>query len=445
MKVLVVCLGLKPARHFSLFDQKLLESNFDIKRVVVASTERMKKYKDLIPDAFEQLITNWTPSDQSTFNKIMLFFRTISNKSFRSHSIHWLRFAIFGNENGVLNLKFALTESYRMLYFTIKYLKRPLSTIYKICREGCISSDMIRFRGNDEMMICKVLESEKPDLVIFQSTLSELTLYNILNGLHNLACPFLLIVDSWDNIGTRPILPKEVNRFLVQSIQQILIAEEVYGLQTSQIELFGTPRIPQIREAIDVRRKSFLKIGYLQGLPADDLELNITNLCQAMEVFLHSQGVYTEFDIIIRAYPIKTEKVYSSVFSISKQFGERVKLQNLECSLEDLFKSVDFVVSEITTAGIESACAGLPTVFIASNSQNIYMNGERLLRSFHSIDLEPKGFHVLRGVSLREDVKKLREIIFNYKEPDLSFFVHTDDSSSITSRLIENINAILHK
>jgi hypothetical protein len=445
VKILVLCLGLKSARHFSLFDENLLKSHFDIKYVVVASNERMERYRKLIPDTFEEVLSSWTPSDQSAFYKTMLFFRTISHKSFRSHSIQWLRFAIFGNEIHRLNLKLALSQSYLILRFIIKYLKQPLRTIFTIMREGSLPSDKIRLPAFDEMQICNLLESEKPDCVVIQSTLSDLTLYNILYLLQSFACPSLVIVDSWDNIGTRPMIPNETNKYLVHSQQQILVANKVYGLEPAKMTLFGTPRIPQIREVLSVKRKSVIRIGYLQGLPADDLELNLKNLTQSMQAFLQSQELYSEFTILIRPYPIKTDKVLASVLSISNQFGNRVAIQSLEHSLEDLFECVDFIVSEVTTAGIEAACAGLPTIFIASNSHNLYMNGETLLKSFHSIDLEPKGFAVLRGANVDEDRKKLSEIIFNYREPELHFFVYTDNDKSISLRLVEEINGLLHK
>ena len=440
MKVVVMCLGIKAAKHFELFDLPSLESKYEMSYFVIGSTERLRQYANLIPPKFQEVPTSWSPNDQSIFNKTALLFRTFASRKFRSRSSHWARYSMFGNQRQELRLKLFLRNIIGVSVFIIKYLNRPFSVIFSSAREGTISSDLISFPESDKNLIRNLLSSEAPDLVVIQSTLSELPLYNIVSSLNRMSCPSLLIVDSWDNIGTRPLIPRDVNKYLVQSPQQAFLATTLYKLNPEQVRLFGTPRIPRIYDVPAIQGGSVLRIGYLQGLPADDLELNIKNLQDILYKFLKEKSHYSDFILVVRNYPIKADKVKEHVSLISEALGSRVIPQSADETLQDLFNQSHVIISEVTTAGLEAACAGIRTIFIASNSARVYMNGQRLLQSFHSFDLETRGFNILRGVDLNEDFSKFTEVMYKYKKPDLSFFVHTDLAKPITYRLIDEID-----
>ena len=443
MKIVVMCLGIKAAKHFELFELPSLESKYDMSYFVIGSKERLRKYADLIPPKFQEIPTSWTPTNQSIFNKTALLFRTFVSRKFRSRSVHWARYSMFGNQRQKLSLKLFLRNIIDVSVFIIKYLNRPFSFIFSSAIEGTISSDSISLPESDRDLIWNLLSSERPDLVVIQSTLSELPLYNIVSILKRMSCPSLLIVDSWDNIGTRPLIPKDVNKYLVQSPQQAILAKMLYGLNPEQVKIFGTPRISRIHDVPAIQSENILRIGYLQGLPADDLELNIKNLQVILRSFLQEKSCYSDFVLVVRNYPIKADKVKEHLSLISASLGSRVVTQSSNETLQDLFNQSHVIISEITTAGLEAACAGVRTIFIASNSARVYMNGQRLLKSFHSFDLEPKGFNVLRGVDLNEDLYKFTEVMHKYKKPDLSFFVHTDLVKPITCRLIDEIDISL--
>lgn len=439
MNVVVMCLGIKAARHFALFDLSLLESKYSMSYFVVGSKERLNNYSHMIPPQFKVINTSWSTAEQSLFNKATLVFRFFASRKFRSCSTHWLRYFMLGNNKRKLNVRLLLRNIIGVIELTIKSLNKPLSVIFSFAKQGIIACDAITLPTSDKSLISNVLSLEMPDLVVIQSTLSELSLYNLLAVLKEMSCPSLLIVDSWDNIGTRPIIPKDVNKYLVQSPQQARLAETVYRLNSEQISVFGTPRISRIQEVAKNQGRKILRIGYLQGLPADDLELNIKNLLRILHTFLKTHSDYYDFTIIIRNYPIKADKIKEHLSLISGSLDSRVTLQSSVETLQDLFNQSHVVISEITTAGLEAACEGVRTIFIASNSDRVYLNGQRLLKSFHSLDLEPRGFNILRGVDLNEDVAKFTKVIHKYQNPDLSFFVHTDMEKTITCRLIDEI------
>ena len=439
MKIVVICLGIKPARHFSFFDRQLLESKHDLKYFVITSTERIEKYGSILPSGFEHITSTWTPHDQSSFNKGMLLFRTISSQLYRTHSMHWLRYFFMGNQVNRVNFKLILQNIYFVVRFVIKFMHSPLPVIFSEIPAGTISSNAIKFPESDKKKMIDLFSRENPDLVLIQSTLSDLSLYNVLTILEKLSLPSILIVDSWDNIGSRPVLPKEVQRYLVQSSQQSYLAKKVYGLESEKVTLFGTPRISQVYRTKLSKNEGVLRIGYLQGLPADDLEINLRMLEKSVNCFLKHQILFSDYLIEIRGYPIKAEKAKINIGCTSEAFSQKVKVQSPSESLLELFRESDVIVSEITTAGIEAACFGMPTIFIASNSQRIYLNGTRILRSFHSSDLESRGFSILKGIDSDEDCKNFHDTFHGLQKPDLGFFVYTDENQTITERLIEEI------
>lgn len=440
-KVLVCCLGIKSSIHFSLYESALLESQFDVNYLLVTSENKLDEFKDIIPQKFQCVPSTWSSDAQTTFYRLSLFLRVIFWKETRSNFAQWLRYSIIGNQRGGAKTKSLLAIIFHMVEFAVRDISRFSFFLYSLAKYGSVPSNSIRFPGVDRELLQEFLNKADPDIVLIQSTLNDLSLANLLLLLAENGIPSLVLVDSWDNIGSKPVIPKDIRNLLVLSPQQRKIAMEVYGLDNSQVEVFGTPRISHISKVRKLRDTRSLRIGYLQAMPADDLQRNLEVLLSLSNQLISKTALYDNFEIEIRTYPLKSERKQRMLEeSFHEMYGDKIKVQHPLETMEELFRNVDVVVSEITTAGIEAACKGIPTIFIASDSNQIYMNGRRALSTLHACELEERGFGVITGTNKQSDFSLLQETLNSYVQPDLEHFLFTSTDKTITERLITLIN-----
>jgi len=443
-RVLVFCLGIKSAIHFSLYDRALLESEFDIDYLVVTSPRKFKNYQASVPSQFTQVESVWDPDSQTTFYTMLLCFRFFFAKGQRKHFSQWLRYFLFGNQNSIGNFRSFLIKLFRVAVFLFNHMSSLPLFWYSIIRFGSFPSKCVRVPVEDREQFFAVLDKACPEFVIIQTTLCDLSTFNLINLLKQKNIASLVLVDSWDNIGSKPMIPKDIEKLLVQSPQQRSLALEVYGLQDSQISLFGTPRISRIRNVKSLRKHKVLNVGYLQAMPADDLEFNIGIIHQLLNKLLLELRTYDDFTIVIRAYPIKSfEKRMLIDGLLTSKFGNRVKIQSKFESMETLLSDSDLIVSEVTTAGIEAACEGLRTVFIATDSNRTYLNGRRALNSLHAHDLRDRGFRILEGKNVEVDYVSLKEVFQQYSMPNVEYFAFVSSYDTISERLIGEVETQL--
>jgi len=352
---------------------------------------------------------------------------------------------MLGNHGISLDLAAFMKTIYRMSFFYFKNITHPLLAIFSIIKHGSMPSNYLKFPESDnESFHKKVIESQA-DFVIIQTTFAEISLYNLIGLLNINDIPYLVLVDSWDNIGSKPVIPLDIRKLLVHSPQQYEFAQVIYGFRQNQLQILGTPRIPKLEKLQDDLIGGTLRIGYLQGSPSDDLDMNLGTIFQLIKRLIDQENKFVDFEILIRKYPMKKENLDGLKKNLGLRYEQVVRFQPQSQSIDDFFSSSDFIISEITTAGLEAAYKGIRTLFIASNSKKTYMNGSRAMMSVHSHELQHRGFVVLRGLSHDEDYEKFKSSIECYAQPDLAYYAFTSESESITSRLIRAIESELIK
>jgi len=364
--------------------------------------------------------TNWTLQLKHVC-QFMLYLRVYVSFSPKNRHLRTVsRVVLFGNSNNKKEMmKIFLTSlfiSFKIILINPLFYKYVLNLIF-------LDRNTIQIPNLDSKIFTSLLKKNRPDLIIVQTTMNDLSIFNLLTVAEKLNIKSLLIIDSWDNLGTKAIVPRPFTHILVWSEQCLSHAIDYHGIPFSKISISGTPRsIKKIsQKKISTLNKSVINITYLESSSEDMAHnLNILEHC-FLKVKEKRQSKLKSIKLKIKVYPFhKDDRSYSWVSNRCNDLIE-YSVPREQGDLESFLMGTDLVISESTTAGIQSASWNYFTLFISSNSSKIFLNGERAFKLPHLEVVETLGFPIIQSTNLDASVFTIANFISNPFIPDVKF------------------------
>jgi len=205
----------------------------------------------------------------------------------------------------------------------------------------------------------------------------------------------IVFPDCWDNIATAPCLPSYTTHLLVWSEQQIKQIANFFPHLINNAEVIGTYRFNTLKidSLRDTKENSGgINILYLESSAYENLSITIANLVKLITMANESMNRSTLINLLIRRYPAKkqVEKVQISIEELNKhliKWDINLKFSENHELIND-FAGIDLVFAELTTAGIEAAYFGIPTIFVKSRKSPRYMDMRRYYKFAFSSEIK---------------------------------------------------------
>lgn len=425
--MLFFCASKRAAEHINLVDFSCLD-DFDVHLFYVRGEQK------LLPDfnqhqftgtIFRFLDSNWRLESKFAVQFLVHLRLLFLRDKMRSHLKIVGRYVVMGNSRNpirsTLRLVRGLLSSVRTILkdknlrrFLIALLAAPLDSLHKV------------YASPDFETFLSLLNSENPDLVVAQTTLNDLSIFGLFEAARVAGVRSLLIIDSWDNLGTKPLLPIGPSKVAVWSKQTAKHALDFHGIPAKKIAILGTPRsrTQAFPSTKPISLPLNLRVAYLEG-SSEDLEMNVSCIKYCFNSIKEDRNVpFSKVELVIKPYPFHKKYRQYDVFEFNSDSFMQIRVHEDPSSPIDWFlKDFDLVISETTTAGIQSASWRIPTLFVASNSSKVYLNGERALALPHLSALADLGFTILPTGNPTSAVTMLRRFLQKPAIPNTEFML----------------------
>jgi len=373
------------------------------------------------------ITSTWSDKDKNLFYDHQLIINFL-NKNNKSLNIY-LKNRVFG--------PFKI-KSKRTLIDSLKYLFNFIINInfriILICRRRSTESllDLLRLnkylKGDDRKTFDKILDRHKISRVIIFTTLSDPSVFDLVEVCAAKKIQCILLPDCWDNISTAYSIPKNVSHIYVWSAQQMRDIQKYFPDLELRSEIIGTYRLDIQKskriynEKIKATPKDGIRILYLGGYHL----VETTNALSYIMKIVCNLEINLKFnvEVIIRGYPFKKQtggKLEQPIDLTLENYNNLSSIKYLISTKNDLAEDLmyaDLVVSELSTAGLESAFFGLPVIFINSNRSLKWLSTKKAFEFSYSKDL----FNFFQIVNITSDNgekilgESLRTIILSRKD-----------------------------
>lgn len=380
--------------------------------------------------------STWTTNDDSKFFDVLylLSFLRGKNRALR----HFVRLRMLGQEklrisNVAKILKHFMPRSKVLIFIPRLYFGGYNShkCLEFLRKQGIVKS-------NDFGFFSEFLARNEVGKVVAVTTLKDPQIYDLVSAASSLNIPTHLILDSWDNIGCSASIPEITGNLVLWSMQQLYEVKLYYPELVEKSKVLGTPRrllsalVQKERQwrrdaASHSNKRNSVTILIVQAYYFDDTSAKLQNLEKILLKIIASYEL--DFLIKIRAYPLKAPS--HGFKSGVQEFIESRKNHRLRFSLsenaelrDDLVQA-DIVISEISTGGLEAGLAQIPTIFVYSNHDYLYMNGRKILDFKFAHDLVGRA-----PIFETQDLKGIENTMLAYIEEII-------DSRNIHSQQLE--------
>jgi hypothetical protein len=363
--------------------------------------------------------SNWRTKDVYSFTLHLLLFNFVKN--INKGLFYDLRAFLFGPYK---------IKSPKFLFMAMKFLIKACRSIKftSIVKNQKNSSDVIenlRKKGavglGDHNNFVKILKEVNASKVVTISNFRDPKLFDLASACKELSLDLHVFVECWDNLSTGYGVPTGVSHIYTWSSDQIHDFYKFNVGHNAEVQICGSyrrsyseiHRISRLRDA-STTKDTDLRILYLEGYFYEDLNFSIGKIIEAIKLVHSRIGNTRKIKIVIRKYPLKRQSVDSSLHNSheSKNEGDYNEFIEIETSqnknLDEDFEQADMVLSELTTAGLESAFRGIPVVFLGSNSSIRFLDS--MAGYNYSFSQAIKYHFELLNLSSKGDVKRLQVI-----------------------------------
>jgi hypothetical protein len=187
-------------------------------------------------------------------------------------------------------------------------------------------------------------------------------------------------------------------------------------------EIIGTYRFSE-------QKKKFLKntfkynspdidILYLESSIYEDLGVTLINLMELITEASIMLDKGAQINLLIRRYPEKKQSEFATFSTEALMQNLKKYLINVDYSTNsDLTKDLegkDLVFSEITTAGLEAAFSGIPTIFVKSKKSPRFLDTRRCYKYAFSSELI-NFFYIIDLTEFKSNYVDIIKSIFSQK------------------------------
>lgn len=389
-------------------------------------TELITITSNEIYDSFPQLPntvtfkSNWKARDIFTFNLHLLLLNYLRNNN--KGLFYDLRAFVFGPYK---------IKSLKLLLQSLKFFIKALSCLnfYSIVKHYPSSFNLLLtlrkrrvIEEGDYTNLKKILEDINASRVITISNFRDPKLFDLALACKHLNIELHLFLECWDNISTGYGVPFGVTHIYSWSSYQNRDFYRFNFQHPAKIQICGSYRrsyaedsehkITQQRTKSD--SKAF-KILYLEGYFYENLNYSISKIINAIESSQKWIDEPRKIEIIVRKYPLKRQSIDEEVkkryeIKTLKDNNGFIEVKSSTNRVIDLdLNQADLILSELTTAGLESAFRRIPVVFIGSNSSVRFLDS---MAGYNYSFAKPiKLYFELINLSKKADVNKLTNIL----------------------------------
>ena len=155
-----------------------------------------------------------------------------------------------------------------------------------------------------------------------------------------------------------------------------------------------------------------LKLLYLEGYIFEDFHFNLEKIIKALILLSKVKKNISEIEIVFRNYPMSKQQEKRKVFNFSDTFFiKNIRFSFTQSQLPfvvDDLPSIDFVITDCTTAALEAAFSGLDIVFIGSKRSPRYIDTLKVYNFSFSKDLQ--SFFPVINLSKYLSTRKLSKV-----------------------------------
>jgi len=296
---------------------------------------------------------------------------------------------------------------------------------------------------------------ERPDFFVLPSALLDCVTDDVLQIAEALSIPTLLLVAGWDNLSSKGLLYHKPTLVGVWGEQSKKHAVEVQGLDADRVYVVGAPHYDGFRksEHVDqavVRQALGLPSTGILVLFAGTLRLfDETQLLQEMDDAIDS-GNLPAMHILYRPHPLRDTRRSERSFldrawrhiTMDPEMVEAYRARSPDSvlsridHLQQLYQTVDAVISPMSTILLEGLLFGLPTMAVAFGDGKHSWSADKVSRMLHFKELyEVPSLIVCRErtdffLSVRQLVSNVgNDILSTSLRESAKYFVYHDELS----------------
>ena len=330
----------------------------------------------------------------------------------------------------------------------------------------------LKFTESDELK--NLFITEKPDLIIHPTTLSGYFVNDGISICNKLNIPHIFIMNSWDNPSTKKSIASKPNKLLVWGKQTYNHAITYIKMNSMDVIKFGVPQFEiykkkpkitklqfRIQHNFSKNQKIILYAGVNRGKKEHEHLMILSNAIEQKIIpnykilyKPHPWGCMKETAKLIvenkikHVFPEKESKKYLT--SIANGTNEKKFYMASYKRTNDILKSVDLVISPLSTILLEAGLLGLPVLCIFPEEEQNSFFHKRLNKfpHFESLIKVNNIFFVYKKNELIIELKKIIKVSKNQYfsrelKNDLKFIVSNFEEmysyrlSKLVSKLVK--------
>lgn len=410
------------------------------KLITVTTTEIYSKYPQL-PNTITYS-SSWNARDIYSFTLHLLLFNFIKN--INKGLFYDLRAFLFGPYK-ITSLKiFIMAVKYLINAFcSIKFTsilgnQRNSSDVIESLRKSCT------INSGDHDNFVKILKEVNASRVITISNFRDPKLFDLASACKELSIDLHVFVECWDNISTGYGVPTGVSHIYTWSSDQIYDFHKFNLGHMAQVQISGSYRRTYSENYkkfkfnnASTTKDSDLRILYLEGYFYEDLNFSMGKIVEAINLTNEGKGPSRNIKIVIRNYPLKRQSIdlnlnYYSKLKIADEYSKFIEFETSQGkNLNEDFERADLVLSELTTAGLESAFREIPVVFLGSHSSVRFLDS---MAGYNYSFAQPIKHNLeILNLSSKGDVKKLK-LIFELSLDTKPNYMHSNFKLLLTDK-----------
>lgn len=315
----------------------------------------------------------------------------------------------------------------------ILYILDFLSTKFNIVKR--IYESWLESKVTESSQLKECIGKVKPDYIIlltsgYEQVVWELQLFDFFEKRK-----ILILINNWDNLSSKSVLPNRFGGYLLWNEQQIAYAKK-QGLPNEKLFVVGSPKLDRYRQSGVTGQKAIGKklrrILYVGQQNYHDEEGDLDAIMEALEVLDH------KVNVSYRPHPsrksiLKEKSINSrgpSNFGISmamevdpgkdgESFGNHPLIINgseiaIEKSIIVPFNCYDLVIGPPTTLILEAMGNRIPAIVMANHDGFSRTSGSLIWHNMcHLWELRQ---FLGKGLEIAHNVSQLKELFLNYEQ-----------------------------
>lgn len=371
------------------FSKNLLESlgvEFDTIKVSNERHESWQEFHDLNAFKFEKLGSYGVRSK-------MLRNQVEGDHKFNKRSINFYKFSL----NNIFDYLKTIIKQMLYNFRVVREFKKYVLNLESIIRNNKyleFKENLIKHLGDNDQLLKKI-KDYNPDFIVFPTGLYDSIFFDLLMACNKLKLKCFLLQAGWDNLAGKYKMIFEPSLVFVWGEQSKNHAIKYHGIHESKIKIVGAPHydpILKIKKSEKLNNEKFILFAGLSR-QTDEIKL-LLSLDHAI-----TDNRLPKVNIIYRPHPNRMPRKNELNFfdikwmhvemdrSVEKIYNNKINNNGPNMfKMNDLFeyyKSVDVIITPMSTLALESTVVGIPVVAYAGKDSNNKWGADQILMYDH--------------------------------------------------------------